>query len=136
MFSGRTSRSIGITKGALSPGQHYKIKVQVTAPGYAASSALVVGTVNYVPYAGTCVLDKSSGRVSTLAETKTKYKCVSKFRLLKLRYGRSASICYFILIFICTCILGFEPNFSPFFTVFDYILLMLHNKMFWVGPKA
>ena len=60
-IAGRTSRSIGIAKGALTPGQHYTIQVQVTIPGYAASIAAVVGTVNYVPYAGTCTMDKTSG---------------------------------------------------------------------------
>lgn len=59
--TGRTSRYVGIAKGALTPGQHYTIKVQVTVPGYAAGSASIVGTVNYVPYAGTCTLDRDSG---------------------------------------------------------------------------
>ena len=60
-YSGPTSRSIGIVKGALVQGQHYKITVKVTAPGYSAGSASIVGTVNYVPYGGICTLDKTSG---------------------------------------------------------------------------
>ena len=51
----------------------------------------------------------------------------------KNRYGQTALIFYFILIL---CALGFEPYSPPFFSIFDYLLLVLHNKMFRVKAKT
>ena len=60
--------------------------------------------------------------------------CVSGFSSEKTRYGRSAL--YFILLKDYIEILPFSLHFPPFFTIFDYTVLKIHNKMFRVGAKT
>ena len=63
-----------------------------------------------------------------------KYMCVSRFSSEKARYDRSALLFYVIKIFYIDT--AFFTTFSPFFSIFDNILLLIHNKMFTVGAKT
>ena len=62
------------------------------------------------------------------------YVCASGFSPEKFRYGRPAL--HFILTKYCIWILHFLQHFSSFSSIFDNILLTIHNKMFRVGAKA
>ena len=60
--------------------------------------------------------------------------CVSGFSSEKVRYGQSALSFYFIKIFYIEIV--FFTIFSTIFSIFDNILLTIHNKMFRVGTKT
>ena len=60
--------------------------------------------------------------------------CVSGFSSEKTRYGQSALSFFFSKIFYID--IAFFTTFSPIFSIFDYIFLKIHNKMFRVGAKT
>ena len=60
--------------------------------------------------------------------------CVSGFSSEKTRYGLLAL--HFILSKYFTWILHFLLHFSPFSSIFDNMLLTIHNKIFRVGAKT
>ena len=62
-----------------------------------------------------------------------RHMCVSGFSSEKTRYGRSALSFSFTRIFYTD--IAFSLYFHPFFSIFDYIFLKIHNKMFRVGAK-
>ena len=55
---------------------------------------------------------------------------VSGFSSEKTRYGQSALSFYFTKIFYID--IAFSLHFPPLFSIFDYIFLKIHNKMFRV----
>ena len=77
--------------------------------------------------------ESGTGRGNAIEEGKAKkmYVCFSSE---KTRYGRSAL--HFILSKYFIWILHFLLRFSSFSSIFDNILLTIHNKMFRAGAKS
>ena len=64
------------------------------------------------------------------------YMRVSGFSSEKARYGRSALSFYFIETFYIEIAVFTTFSPSPFVSIFDSILLKIHNKMFRVGATG
>ena len=67
-------------------------------------------------------------------KAKNIYMCVSGFSSEKTRYGRSA-LQFFLSKYLIWILHFFFQHFSTFSSIFDNILLTIHNKMFRVGAK-
>ena len=68
-------------------------------------------------------------------KAKNIYMCISGFSSEKTRYGRSA-LQFILSKYFVWILLIFFKHFSSFSSIFDKILLTIHNEMFGVAAKT